>query len=205
MILVSKLYILVILILRRLIIMRNVLKGENIKLTSIRKEDIPLMEEWYNDVEFLRYYDMVPAMPRSGVQIEKMVDEHYNSTDKCMFAVRINEADKIIGVTGFNDIIWSNGTAMFYIGIGDKFYTSKGIGKEVMALMLDFGFNELNFHRIHLSVISYNERAIKLYESFGFIREGTYREFIKRDGKRYDLHLYGLLRTEWENLLPRRG
>ena len=191
---------LVILILRRLIIMRNILKGDNIKLTSVRKDDIPIMEEWFNDVEFLRYYDMTPAMPRSGEQIEKMVDRHYCSTEKCMYAIRINETDKIIGVTGFDDIIWSNGTAMFYIGIGDKSYTSKGLGKETMELMLDFGFNELNFHRIHLSVISYNERAIKLYESIGFVREGIYREFINRDGKRYDLYLYGLLRAEWEKL-----
>lgn len=185
--------------------MRNILKGDDIRLTSIRKEDIPLMEEWFNDVEFLRYYDMVPAMPKSVEQIEKMVEEHYQSTEKCMYAIRINETDKIIGITGFIDIIWSNGTAMFYIGIGDKSYTSKGLGKEVMKLMLDFGFNELNFHRIHLNVISYNERAIKLYESFGFVREGTYREFINRDGKRYDLYLYGLLKAEWEKSLQREN
>jgi len=178
--------------------MRNILKGEKIKLTSVRKEDIPLMEEWFNDVEFLRYYDMTPAMPRTREQIEKTVDRHYSSNERCMYAIRINETDKIIGVTGFDDIIWSNGTAMFYIGIGDKSYTSKGLGKEAMELMLDFGFNELNFHRIHLSVISYNQRAIKLYESLGFIREGAYREFINRDGKRYDLYLYGLLRDEWK-------
>jgi RimJ/RimL family protein N-acetyltransferase len=29
------------------------------------------------------------------------------------------------------------------------------------------------------------------------VREGVYREFIERDGRRYDMYLYGLLRREW--------
>jgi len=73
----------------------------------------------------------------------------------------------------------------------------KGLGKETMRLLLDFGFNELNFHRIQLNVISYNSTAISLYESVGFKKEGTYREFIYRDGKRYDLYLYGILKEEY--------
>ena len=38
---------------------------------------------------------------------------------------------------------------------------------------------------------------IALVESLGFQREGTFREFIHRDGQRYDMLLYGLLRREW--------
>ena len=45
---------------------------------------------------------------------------------------------------------------------------------------------------------SYNERAIALYEKLGFQREGVHREHLQRDGRRYDMYLYGLLRSEWE-------
>jgi RimJ/RimL family protein N-acetyltransferase len=58
--------------------------------------------------------------------------------------------------------------------------------------------DELNLHRVQLTVFSYNERAIALYEKLGFQREGVYREFIQRDGRRYDMYLYGLLRREWK-------
>jgi RimJ/RimL family protein N-acetyltransferase len=69
---------------------------------------------------------------------------------------------------------------------------------------LDFGFNELNFYRIQLNVISYNDVAINLYESIGFKKEGIYRNFILRDGKRYDMYLYGMLREEWicQSMIP---
>ena len=61
-----------------------------------------------------------------------------------------------------------------------------------------FAFDELNLHRVQLTVFSYNERAIALYEKLGFQREGVYREHLQRDGRRYDMYLYGLLRHEWE-------
>jgi RimJ/RimL family protein N-acetyltransferase len=56
----------------------------------------------------------------------------------------------------------------------------------------------MNLHRLQLTVLDYNARAIAMYERLGFQREGTYRELGLRDGRRYDMHLYGLLRPEWE-------
>jgi len=84
------------------------------------------------------------------------------------------------------------------IGIGDHANWGQGYGREAIKLMLGFAFNELNLYRVQLSVFSYNQRALALYEKLGFQREGTFREFLHRDGQRYDMFLYGLLRREWE-------
>ena len=67
-----------------------------------------------------------------------------------------------------------------------------------MELLVNYGFNELNLHRLQLTVFGYNEPAVKLYEKLGFQHEGSYREFLQRDGQRYDMHLYGLLLSDWE-------
>ena len=71
-------------------------------------------------------------------------------------------------------------------------------GREAMQLALAFAFNELNLYRVCLTVFSYNDQAITLYERLGFVREGAYRQHLERDGRRYDMYLYGLLRPEWE-------
>lgn len=175
----------------------NLLKGQNVKLTALREEDIVKLEQWYNDIEFLRFYDMVSAVPKSKRELHEMIHEITQSHDKYIFAIRSNIDETLIGVTGFENILWNNGTAVIYIGIGDKFFRGKGFGKEALALTMQFGFNELNLHRIQLNVLSYNTPALNLYESLGFKKEGVYREFIHRDGIRFDMYLYGILRSEW--------
>jgi RimJ/RimL family protein N-acetyltransferase len=178
--------------------MRNLLSGTNVKLTAIKDEDLLEIENWFNRVEFLRYYDMYPAVPQTLKDVRESIEYYTNSKERFIFAIRPKDSDRIIGVGGFDEIIWTNGVATIFIGIGDTDYTGKGLGREALDLILDFGFNELNFYRIQLNVIEYNKTAINLYEGAGFVKEGAHRKFIYRDGQRFDLYLYGLLKDEWK-------
>lgn len=180
--------------------MRNLLVGKTITLSAIKSSDFCIMENWFNNTGFLRYYDTLPAIPQSINQIDALVKDFENSSEKYMFAIRLSSNGKIIGITGFDSIIWSCGVATAFIGIGDDSFIGKGLGKEAMQLLIDYGFNELNFHRIQLNTISYNEIAIGLYKGMGFVKEGTYREHVLRDGKRYDLYMFGMLSSEWRSI-----
>ena len=84
------------------------------------------------------------------------------------------------------------------LGIGDQSNWGQGYGYEAAQLALAFAFHELNLHRVQVTVFSYNERSIALFEKLGFQREGVFRERLQRDGQRHDMLLYGLLRPEWE-------
>jgi RimJ/RimL family protein N-acetyltransferase len=177
---------------------RDLQTGRNVRLTAVRDSDAGVIEGWFNDTRFLRYYDFVPALPLRRREVESFLDGFADSSEKYIFALRMIDSEEIIGILGFCQIIWSSGTASLFIGIGNSSCTGRGLGKEALRLLLDFGFNELNFYRLQLNVIAYNEAAIKLYESLGFIREGTYRRHVLRDGIRYDMYLYGLLKDEWK-------
>ncbi len=179
--------------------MRDLLLGERVRLTAIRESDQEAVERWFSSARFLRYYDMLPAIPHSSKRVQTLFKEFEDSDDKLIFAIRMKDDDKLIGVAGFYDILWTNGVATTFIGIGEQGAAGKGYGREAMSQLLDFGFNELNFHRIELTTIAYNHPAIKLYEGLGFRREGTHREFILRDGQRFDLYLYGLLVSDWRS------
>ncbi len=73
----------------------------------------------------------------------------------------------------------------------------QGFGREALGLLMRFAFDEVNLRRLSLTVFAYNTRAIRLYEGMGFVREGTFREFLVRDGQPHDMLLYGLLEREW--------
>jgi len=179
-------------------LIKNLLKGSNVVLTALKEEHLIYMEKWYNDMLFLRNFDVISAFPKNYEELKYIIKDLKESSDKFIFALNSIKQNKIIGITGFENILWNNGTATIYIGIGDDTFKGKGIGREALYLTMEFGFEELNFHRIQLTVLSYNTPAIRLYEKLGFKREGTYREFIHRDGIRYDMYLYGILRSEWK-------
>jgi predicted GNAT family N-acyltransferase len=61
----------------------------------------------------------------------------------------------------------------------------RGIGPRLMNQALKQAF-ATGFVRVELSVRADNMRAIRLYEKFGFVREGVLRDAVFVDGEFYD-------------------
>jgi putative acetyltransferase len=61
-------------------------------------------------------------------------------------------------------------------------YAGRGAGRALMQGLIDLADNWLNYKRLELTVWTDNDRAIRLYEGFGFEREGVFRAFAWRDG-----------------------
>ena len=178
-------------------IARNLWRGQTIRLTAITKEDWPALARWYQDAGFLRLWNADPARPQTEAEVGKWLEEETKKQNAFFFAIRPLESNDLLGQIELDGILWNCGTGWIAIGLGNREDWGKGYGGEAMRLALDYAFSELNLHRVQLAVFAYNERAIALYEKLGFVREGVYREFLHRDGARYDMYLYGLLRREW--------
>jgi len=176
-----------------------IINSERLYFSKIKNEDMEQMYPWFRDSEFLKFYDYLPPVPQSKEEVDKAFNYYETNEGSDVFAVKSISDDKIIGIAGFDDIIKDNKVATMFIGIGDKSLRGKGYGKEALDLLLEYGFKVLNFHRIQLNVLQFNHTAISMYEKAGFIKEGTFREFVLRDGERFDLYLYGLLKHEWES------
>jgi RimJ/RimL family protein N-acetyltransferase len=177
---------------------RNILRGKTVRLTAVEKEDLPAIGRWYEDAGFARLFDATPAAPKSASQLADWLEEVQKDKSGFLFAIRPVEEDTLLGYVELDGILWADGNAWIGLGLGRRDNWGKGYGSEAMQLTLKFAFDELNLHRVQLSVFAYNERAIALYEKLGFVREGTYREHIQREGQFYDMLLYGLLRREWQ-------
>ncbi len=178
----------------------DLLRGRRLYLTTLSRDDAAAIAEWEQDTGFLRLLDASPAQPRTIDQIITWLDSDNKSRNDFLFGIRLLASDELIGWLELDGIQWNHQTAGVGIGIGHRSYWNQGYGAEAMRLILRFGFDELNLHRIQLTVFSYNSRALRLYEKLGFTHEGTYREYVHRDGQRHDMLLYSLLRPEWEGL-----
>jgi RimJ/RimL family protein N-acetyltransferase len=71
--------------------------------------------------------------------------------------------------------------------------------------MLEYGFQTLNFRRITLRVMAFNQRALKVYERVGFVLEGRLRQDAFRRGKYWDTLVMSILRSEWQVDSPKEG
>ena len=74
---------------------------------------------------------------------------------------------------------------------------SFGFATEACRAVIDFGFRELELSRIYAQVLSGNEASQRVLAKLGMEAEGTKRQHVKKGRTMHDVHLYGLLRSEW--------
>ncbi len=170
--------------------------GTLVRLSSCRAEDAELLALWSEDAEYLRNVDSDMAVPSSVESFRNSVSKGANLIE---FRLRTVESEKLIGFVALHGIEWNNQCGKLAIGIGDPDYRNKGYGTDALRLILGYAFNELNFNRVGLDVISSNKGAIRAYEKVGFKVEGTMREAILRDGKKYDRIMMSILHSEYES------
>ena len=91
-----------------------------------------------------------------------------------------------------------NGSALYHITIGEKDAWGHGYGTEATAADARPRVRRRSgLHRIALSVFAFNERAIRSYQSVGFVVEGRAREAIWRDGRWWDEISMSILESDW--------
>lgn len=180
---------------------RSLLSDSNVRLDAVRPDDLPVMARWQLDNDFLRRYDAEAARPQPQQALANAIAEAQKDPTAYVFAIRLADHAPVnsapIGLLHLDGILWPQGVGWLSLAIGEREQRGRGHGFAACALALDFAFDELNLRRVQLTVFSYNAPAIRLYEKLGFTHEGTYREFLMRDGQPHDMLLYGLLAREW--------
>jgi RimJ/RimL family protein N-acetyltransferase len=189
-------------------IQTQLFESHEICLGPLDHEKDPAIEsKWTHDSEFMRLMDTNPARPMSAAMIKKQYEklEKQMEEDKNLyhFMIRAREDDRLIGKAALIRIEWTNGNCFLQIGIGAAEDRRKGYGTQAMQLLLRFAFAELNLFRVTAAVPEYNEGAIALMRKLGFTEEACRRSALERDGRRWDLYVFGLLREEWQASAPK--
>ena len=76
------------------------------------------------------------------------------------------------------------------------YYWGHGIVPEAMRTIIEYGFNEMNLHRILAEVEDNNKASITVLRKLGFAHEGTRKECEIKEGRFINLHMYALLKQE---------
>jgi len=184
-------------------IQTQLFEGQNIRFGPIDHEKDPEIEsKWTHDSDFLRMFEMDPARPMSAAMLkkkyEKLEKEIEEDKNVFYFTIRAKADDRLIGKALIHRIEWSNGNGWIRLGIGAGEDRRKGNGSQALGMLLRFAFAELNMYRVSAAVQEYNEAVVALLKKFGFAEEVRRRRALDRDGRRWDLIVFGLLKDEWQ-------
>lgn len=183
-----------------------VAKYMDVILREFEERDVPRKVEWINNPannQFL-HYDL-------PLRIDRTTEWFRRKDNSKRLDCIIEYNGTPVGLIGLLQIDKVNRKAEYYITIGETGFKQKGIATKATKAIIDYAFEELNLHKVYLTVDARNTHAIRLYEKAGFKQEGYFiddlfragnSEFIDRE--RYaiikNVHGGGTLYYEMENL-----
>lgn len=159
--------------------------------------DVPVLYQQKNDPAVAPFLGGF-STGYSEADLADWLDLHRKRRDEVLWVIARADNDVCLGHVGLYQIDYRIRSAEFAIMLGDRSTWGKGLGTACTRFAVDYGFGQLNLNRIHLSVLSSNERAVALYERIGFQREGALRQAQYKGGQYLDLIVMSLLRSEYE-------
>lgn len=167
--------------------------GKTAILRSPIKEDAQAMIDYLNIIggesDFITFGKNEFSM---SVEAEQDYIKRINSMDNSKNVLIIIE-NEIVGIASITSVqkerMKHNGT----LGISiRKKYWGIGLGSEIMAYLIDWAKSNKITKKINLLVREDNIRGVKLYEKFGFEKEGLLKKDICVNGVYYNTIAMGL-------------
>lgn len=172
---------------------RNIVRytGNSIDLCVFRQDEeaIEAYTRWMNDETILMWLGR-NHKTATYLSEKEFAEKHKENT---IFNI-VTKAGKLIGNC---DIKMHGRNANLGICIGEDFGRNKGYGTETIKLLIKFAFNELNAHRVHLTLNGDNERAHRCYLKAGLVDCGVEHECHYYNGKWCDTIHMELLKSDW--------
>ncbi|MEM2478624.1 MAG: GNAT family protein [Candidatus Pacearchaeota archaeon] len=172
------------------------IEGKQINLRTLRLSDAKAI---YQNVDFdvARYTPIpYPYKLKDAISLIKKAQSWLKKKAAFVFGIELKEKKQIVGTISLVRIDYKNKAAELSYWLG-KAYWGKGIMKEAIRLILNFGFKKLRLVRIHARVMHPNIRSAKLLEKCGFHFEGRLRKSRLVRGRWIDHLIYSMLRSEF--------
>ena len=173
------------------------LVGQKVHLRPLAEGDLagPYLD-WLNDPEVTRFME-TGTFPTTPEGLRRYYEAVAQNPDNVMLAIVDAASGRHIGNVKLGPLHRIHRRADMGIMVGDKTFWGTGAGHEAVALVLHYGFDRLNLHKVTLGVYACHSQAVKLYESLGFKIEGSLREHLFRDGAYWEMYVMGILAEEY--------
>jgi len=173
-----------------------VLSSGELVLRPIEDKDTAALFSHFSDDAVTKYMDIDSFTNISeATQIIRFFHQSLEKEEGMRWAITLAGKDELIGTCGYHKISKIHFKAEIGYDLRPS-YWGKGIMKEAVSVMLDYGYEDLQFNRIEAFVDPDNLASSKLLTRLGFRYEGFLRDAFFEKGKFVNAELYSLLRSE---------
>lgn len=173
----------------------RVMENDRILLKPVEEQDLPLLLELRWD-EVLT--DYLIHDPISMTHQKHWFENLYKNGDVAL-SIFYKEDDllKHIGLIGLYNFNHRHRRATWKSLRILPEYQGKGIAVEASRMLLDYGFNTLNLHKITSDSFEDNAAILNLLEKLGFKKEGVLVEHYFHQGKYKNAIIHSILREDF--------
>jgi len=174
------------------------LRSERVILREMQEKDWIDVHKYASQEKVCQYQPWGPNSEEEseGFVKQVLVDAKKEPRSRFVFAIILKESGEMIGAGEFNIRDYTNRAGEIAYIVNPKFW-GKGFATEVTKLLIAYGINDLNLHRIFATCDPRNIGSLRVLEKVGMIKEGRIREDLWiKDGWRDSL-LYSILEQEW--------
>ncbi|MFT6336980.1 MAG: ribosomal-protein-alanine N-acetyltransferase [Saprospiraceae bacterium] len=171
---------------------------ERTKCRLIKMSDLDAIHNLHSLPESDEYNTLgIPEnIERTKVIIESWIfDNNLTEISNYTFAIETKLENGFVGLFGLKLASKKFNKAEVWYKLQPK-YWKKGFATEVLAGMIDFGFDSLLLHRIQAGCAVANIGSIKVLEKVGMIREGRGRQILPLKSGWSDNFEYAILETD---------
>ena len=177
------------------------IEGNRIRLVSFTEKHLHDSHylSWLHDYDVIKYLNLPSYLAHkvSFDEVKAYVESALRSDNLLFLAMETSEG-KFIGTFKIGPIDWHAKNVNLGVLIGDRASWGKGICTEAFEMAIKFCFEELEMHKIVGGCMEPNSGMRRVFEKFGFVVEGRFREQDFLEGKWCDHLHFGLLKKEWD-------
>lgn len=181
----------------------------SVRLKRFTVGDIDRLLSWIDSADFLAQWsgpsftwpltaDELLRYEGSGLRSMPRHVSELTQPARLIFTVHDTSMGEPIGHAELNHIDPRNlSTTISRLLIGDPRRRRQGYGKATLTALCGLAFDHLGLHRVDLYVMDVNGAALACYESFGFRREGHFREARRIGETFWSVDYLAMMEDEW--------